>query len=324
MPDCANDTLWPGAAPLSDNQREALLDKLEAAFAEKLKALQIDPDDLTPALNHVYLPLAAWVAQRKTAQPLVLGISGSQGSGKSTLCELLKIILEQGFGLRVAGFSIDDIYKTRAEREQLACAVHPLLRTRGVPGTHDVALGLNVIRALKIAQAGDSVAIPAFDKAKDDRHSVEKWPRFHGTADIIIFEGWCVAAKAQEQAALAQPINVLEAEEDSDGCWRNYVNQQLSGAYAQLFAQLDALIMLKVPSMERVFEWRSLQEQKLAAALSHTPEAATHIMDAAGIQRFIMHYERITRNILAEMPQRADVTLFVNDEHQICRIQCKD
>ncbi|WP_255210702.1 hypothetical protein [Methylogaea oryzae] len=170
----------------------------------------------------------------------MLGINGGQGSGKSTLCEFLRLILEQGFGLRVAGLSIDDIYKTRAEREQLAKTVHPLLLTRGVPGTHDVELGLGVIDALKQAEAGDSVAIPSFDKARDDRRQLDEWPRFRGKADVVVFEGWCVAAKPQDEIELAQPVNRLEAEEDADGRWRRYVNQQLQGAYTELFGRLDA------------------------------------------------------------------------------------
>lgn len=316
-------SIWPGTAPLSDAELAALLGELKAAFAEKLQALQIDADLLTPALNRVYLPLAAWVAQRKGDGPLVLGINGGQGSGKTTLCELLKVILQQGFGLRVATLSIDDLYKTRVERQRLSATTHPLLLTRGVPGTHDVALGLGVIHALKIAESGDSVAIPAFDKAQDDRRPIEAWPRFQGHADVIIFEGWCVAAKPQSEADLASAINRLEAEEDADGRWRRYVNAQLQGDYAQLFGQLDALVMLQAPSMERVFAWRSLQEKKLAASLAPQPDAATRLMDADAIRRFIMHYERITRHMLAEMPERADVTLCVNDEHQICRVQLK-
>lgn len=315
-------SLWPSPAPLSGAEQAALLAKLQPAFREKLKALHIDPDLPAPALNRVYLPLAAWVARRKGDKPLVLGINGGQGSGKSTLCEFLKLILEDGFGLRVASLSIDDIYKTRAEREQLARTVHPLLLTRGVPGTHDVNLGLGVIDALKMTRSGDTVAVPAFDKARDDRRPLGEWPRFQGKADVIIFEGWCVAAKPQDEGELARPINSLEATEDSDGRWRRYVNHQLQGDYARLFGQLDALVMLKVPSMERVFQWRSLQEEKLVASLISNP-AATHIMDAAAIRRFIQHYERITRHMLSEMPDRADVTLYVDDEHQICRIRLK-
>ncbi|TAN47966.1 MAG: hypothetical protein EPN21_16065 [Methylococcaceae bacterium] len=292
-------------------------------FADKLQELRIDAELPASALERVYLPLAAWLVQRKTRQTLVVGINGGQGSGKSTLCALLQLILRQGFGLSVAGLSLDDFYKTRAERRQLADGVHPLLLTRGVPGTHDVALALSVLAALKSAQPGDSVAIPVFDKAQDDRCPPEQWRRFHGPADIVIFEGWCVAARPESAAALSRPINTLETEEDPDGRWRRYVNAQLQGEYARLFEQLDVLLMLKVPSMEHVFQWRSLQEEKLAASLRDTPQHATRLMDAAAIRRFIMHYERITRHMLEEMPERADVTLFVDEAHQIGRIRTR-
>ncbi len=33
---------------------------------------------------------------------------------------------------------------------------------------------------------------------------------------------------------------------------------------------------------------------------------ASRVMDEAAIARFIAHYERVTRHILAEMPARAD------------------
>lgn len=313
------ETLWPEPLPLSEAELLRLLETLRPAFTAKLNELRIDCELLAPALRRVYLPLAAWVARRKGDTPLVLGINGAQGAGKSTLCEFVKLILEEGFGLRVAGFSIDDLYKTRAEREVLARDVHPLLLTRGVPGTHDVALGMDTLKRLRQARAGETVAIPSFDKARDDRKPVARWPQVAGPIDVIIFEGWCVGAKPQPKAALSQPINRLEATEDPDGAWRRHVDEQLKGDYAALFRQLDALVMLKAPNMGKVFEWRSLQEEKLAARLG---DAAAHrLMDTAGVRRFVEHYERITRHMLDEMPERADVTLFVDDDHQICKIQ---
>ena len=79
--------------------------------------------------------------------PLVLGICGAQGSGKSTLAEALAERLERD-GLACAVLSLDDLYLTRAERERLARGVHPLLATRGPPGTHDTSLGIAVLDAL--------------------------------------------------------------------------------------------------------------------------------------------------------------------------------
>jgi len=314
-------TLWPEPLPLSEAEFAQFSDRLQPAFAARLHELRIDPEPLAPALRRVYLPLAAWVARRKGDAPLVLGINGAQGTGKSTLCEFLTLILEEGFGLRVAGFSIDDIYKTRVERQILARSVHPLLLTRGVPGTHDVALGVDTLNRLRQARSGETVAIPAFDKAQDDRKPEASWSQVAGPIGVIIFEGWCVGAKPQPEVALNQPINALEADEDPDGAWRRYVNDRLKDEYATLFRRIDALIMLKAPNMDKVFEWRGLQEEKLAA---REGKAQPHrLMDAAGIRRFVEHYERITRHMLDEMPERADVTLFVDDHHQIGKIQLK-
>jgi D-glycerate 3-kinase len=313
------ETLWPEPLPLTKAELAPLLDRLQPVFAAKLHELRIDPELLTPALRRVYLPLAAWVARRKGDAALILGINGAQGTGKSTLCEFLKLILEQGFGFRVAGFSLDDLYKTRAEREILARSVHPLLLTRGVPGTHDVALGLKLLNRLRRAKSGEAVAIPSFDKARDDRQPAVRGPHVTGPIAGIAIEGWCVGAKPEPEAALIQPVNALETNEDPDGAWRRHVNEQIKGDYAELFRQLDVLIMLKAPNMAKVFQWRGLQEEKLTAKVD---DAAAHrLMDATALRRFVEHYERITRWMLEEMPRRSDVTLWVDDDHQICKIQ---
>lgn len=294
----------------------ALLKKVQGPFYKTLTTLQLEPS--TQALRQVYLPLAAWIAHRHQDGPLIVGVNGAQGSGKSTLCALLQLVLEVGFGLRVVTLSLDDLYLTQAERVRLSQSVHPLLITRGVPGTHDVALGLNLLSALK---RGESRSIPAFDKAQDDRRPMEFWPRFEGPADVILFDGWCVGAHPQQDADLMAPMNTLEEEADPDGTWRSYVNARLKGDYAQLFNLLDILIMLKVPSFERVFVWRSLQEQRLAESVGAQSKAARCLMGPAELQRFILHFERLTRAMLAEMPSRADLTLFLGEDHQVDRIQ---
>lgn len=323
MQPSANDSLWPSdRIALTPAEQRRIVERIEPVFKERLRTMQID-ESLLHALEKIYVPLAAWAAQKKTDQPLVLGINGAQGSGKSTTFELLKLILGKAFGLRVEGFSIDDLYKTRAEREELARTVHPLLITRGVPGTHDTELGLRTLDTLKTLSKDRSAALPAFDKAVDDRKPKQEWPRCRGPVDIIILEGWCVGACPQPEEALAQPVNALEAEEDPDGTWRRYVNGQLAGDYERLFAELDALIMLKVPSMESVFEWRSLQERKLAEARRQEPGENLRLMDDRALERFIMHYERLTRYMLEEMPGRADVTLFLNEQHQIHQIRLR-
>ncbi len=285
-------------------------------FSSAVQQMKID-NDLVQELTGIYIPLAASLKNKKEGHdgPLVIGVNGAQGAGKSTLCKLLQVVLEQGFGQRVTVISIDDLYLTHAERERLSQEIHPLLATRGVPGTHDVALGRKLLQGLRKLKAGQSLEIPLFDKAIDDRLRQEEWRQVIGPLDLILFEGWCVGALPQPEEVLVEPVNSLEREEDSELTWRHYVNRQLQEGYLQLFAELDFLIMLKVPGMESVISWRSLQEQKMACASGRKNDR--QIMDTAALQRFIMHYERLTRAMLDEMPKRADLVLELNIEHQI-------
>lgn len=234
--------------------------------------------------------------------PLVVGICGSQGSGKSTRAAQLKSMLEAA-SLSVAVISIDDLYLTRAERTELSRSVHPLLLTRGVPGTHDVRLGLSVLDAL--AKPG-RVAIPSFDKARDDRRPVEEWPVVEGPVRVVLLEGWCVGAVPQEPAALVTPVNSLESELDAQGVWRSYVNDALAGSYQRLFARLDLLILLKAPSFDVVYGWRLEQEHKLSQQVARDGGDPSRVMSDQEVRRFISHYERLARHILSEMPARAD------------------
>ncbi|WP_420600164.1 hypothetical protein [Neptuniibacter sp.] len=321
-------TQWPqDQLCLSSRERDDAVAAVEKAFASTLESLKVDIG-LVDMFEAIYVPLGAWLTCRKRQSegPLVIGINGAQGAGKSTLFNLLEVILGEGFGLKVVGFSIDDLYKTYEERVQLSGTIHPLLETRGVPGTHDVDLGIDILNSLKNSAEDSITKIPVFDKSTDDRCPAAVWQEWIGPADVIVLEGWCVGALPQEPEQLADAINDLEREEDPDGAWRNFVNTQLAGIYQELFSMIEVLIMLKVPSMEAVFEWRSLQEKKLAERVKYiydTQQPTEHlrIMNEDQIKRFIQHYERLTQEMLKEMPERADVTLFLNDNHKICDIQ---
>ncbi|WP_227714790.1 P-loop NTPase fold protein [Marinobacter sp. DY40_1A1] len=282
------------------------------------------PKSYANTVQQIIAPLVYYVLQlHKSAQrTLVVGIHGAQGTGKSTLALFMRELLSKHWSCPTASFSLDDIYLTRAERWELAEQVHPLLLTRGVPGTHDLELGLRVVDQLRSALPGDETAIPAFDKSIDDRAPAGDWPVFKGRPAVILLEGWCVGARAQSKEALIAPVNLLEEQEDSKGVWRDYVNQCLSTTYKNFFRQLDSLIMLKAPSMESVLEWRILQEHKLAVRI-RTAVAATdkskqlQVMSDDEIARFIMHYERITRAAHAEMPAHADVVINVSESHSL-------
>lgn len=264
--------------------------------------------------DHVILD-AAWKAIRARLGEglLVAGICGSQGSGKSTLARALARRAEAE-GIATAVLSLDDLYLAHAEREALGREVHPLLRTRGAPGTHDVALGLTTIAAL---DSGEPARLPRFDKGHDDRSAEGDWPSAPANTRLLIFEGWCMGARPEPEEALVQPVNALERDEDANGVWRRYANRALAGPYRPLFERLDLLVLLAAPGFEVVRDWRIEQEQGLRAA------GAPAAMDDAQIARFIQHYERLTRHILAEMPARADLVAWLDRDRSAQRITAK-
>lgn len=278
-------------------------------------ARRIASERLPPAyagtVERFWRPLAARIAAAATGKTaFVVGINGAQGSGKSTLCGFLEGILAVDFGLRAVTLSLDDVYRTHAERLALARDVHPLLVTRGVPGTHDIDLARRTLAAL--GRVG-TVAVPRFDKQRDDRVPQQQWPLVVAPVDIVLFEGWCVGASPQPASALATPVNRLEAEEDADCRWRTHVNAALAGEYAALFDTIDLLVMLRAPGFENVRGWRGLQEQKAGGA-----------MGAAALDRFIAHYERLTRHMLETIPAKADIVVSIDQNHMARTIRYKN
>ncbi|HEY3798320.1 MAG TPA: kinase [Caulobacteraceae bacterium] len=246
--------------------------------------------------------LAQRIAAARRPTPLVVGLTGPQGSGKSTLAAQLPAALAAR-GLSAAILALDDLYLPRAERQRLAREVHPLFATRGPPGTHDAALGADILA--RLAQ-GAAAQAPSFDKGADDRLA---GARPIDPADVVIFEGWCVGARPQPPAALATPVNALERDEDPDGVWRRAVNDALAGPYKALFAPIGFQVLLRAPSFETVFGWRRQQELALRAEGRGQSDAE--------LARFIQHYERLTRHIDAEMPARADVVVDLGPDREV-------
>ena len=229
-----------------------------------------------------------------------VGIGGGQGAGKSTLGRL---VTQAGaeFDVRIAVLSIDDFYLTKEERQRLAADVHPLLATRGPPGTHAVDGLRDTLAALR---APGRVQVPRFDKGMDTRSGHET---MHGPFDLVAIEGWCVGAKADESLG-EEPINALEREDDADGGWRAYVETALGGSYADLNDDLDSLVFLKVPGLDAVRRWRLQQEDE------RPPERR---LSPAQVDRFVEHYERITRRMLAVLSETADVVVELGDDHRV-------
>ena len=254
--------------------------------------------------------LLAAIHRWRGAGLLTVGISGAQGSGKSTLAATLATRLA-GEGVSVATLSLDDLYLGRDARRALAAAVHPLFVTRGPPGTHDVALGLATLDALA---RGEPVALPRFDKALDAAIARADWPKAPRGCQVLLLEGWCLGARPQSAEALIHPVNALEAEEDAQGHWRRYANTALAGEYQQLWARINHLILLAAPRWEVVQGWREEQETELRARAGAD---APGVMNAGEVVRFIQHYERLTRHMLAEMPGRADVVVRLGEDREV-------
>lgn len=290
---------------------------LREVFHQTLQDLMLD-DALMEDLDRVYMPMANMIRMgfNTGERTHIIGVNGAQGAGKTTFGRLLQVVLEKSFGMKVVQLSIDDIYLSRSARERLAQEVHPLLATRGVPGTHDVKLGEDTLDALCEAGAKDVTLIPRFNKATDDPFPRTEWDSFVGRPDVVIFDGWFMGAVEQKETDLLQPVNALEREEDPYCVWRRYVNSQLKDNYKSLFNRLDLLVMLKVPSFDKVYEWRALQEEKLR--IKTQGQKNLRVMSEEEVKRFISHYERLTRHILAEMPSRADMLFKVSEDHRIC------
>jgi D-glycerate 3-kinase len=211
--------------------------------------------------------------------------------------------------------SLDDLYLTRNERQQLAQQVHPLLLTRGVPGTHDVALGIRLLNAFGGTR---QVTLPSFDKATDDRRPDAAW--LQAPIDVVLFEGWFVGAKPQSERALETSVNELERLEDPHGTWRRFVNDALRDRYQQLFDWIDTLVLLQARDFNVVYRWRSEQEAKLRERVEAEEKTASGLMDENALRRFVAHYERLTRHVLEEMPSRADIVIELDDARVPTRV----
>lgn len=279
------------------------------------------PDEYADSAQRWFLPAFERIVSfsRCSALPVVIGINGSQGSGKSTLADLFARVLEQDHDLETVVLSIDDFYLTHNERKALSETVHPLLQTRGVPGTHDIAMMIDSLVSLK--NFSGPVTMPRFDKSKDDRAPESQWDVVERPPDIIVLEGWCVGSDAQPEDALVIPLNKIEEKEDPDAIWRNHVNQQLQLNYLPLFSQVDIWIMLKAPSFDCVFDWRLEQEEKLSRAMpapmSIQGKDFTGIMDKDDISRFIQHYQRITEYTLNTLPDKVNFLYELDERREI-------
>lgn len=256
-------------------------------------------------------------ARRSNDGPLIVGIHGCQGSGKTTLADYLVTSLADK-GIAACSISLDDFYLSRQQRLAKADLVHPLFATRGVPGTHDIPLALATLDKLSMPLSDGDLIIPRFDKASDDRFPQQEWTLLDVKPQVIILEGWCLAVPAQQESSIRYSINKLEQQKDPDGIWRRHVNRALADEYQTLWRRLDRLIMLQAPSFNCVYQWRLEQEEKLKNEMQGV---GAGIMTAQQIEQFIQHYERLTRHALQVLPGRCDHLLQLNSKRHVISYQ---
>ena len=238
-------------------------------------------------------------------------ISGSQGIGKTTILEILNKNFHKFFGKRILSLSLDDFYYDKAQREILSKTIHPLLMTRGVPGTHNIKEILNVIN--KFNQSEYPIKIPIFNKLKDTRGRKKRI--INKKTDIIILEGWCCGSPPINKKYLQKNINILEKKFDKKFIWRNYYNNKLKNEYSRLYKKFDKLIYFNAPKFSYVFNWRLKQENNMKKT-----KKSKQGMRRKEIVEFIQHYEKISKWMMKILPGKASLTAYINTNQNITKI----
>jgi len=283
------------------------------------------PERYLASAEEFYIPLAKQIANgyqqrqaEKNNSTFFVGVNGCQGSGKSTLVDFLALYLKHQFKLTVVSLSLDDFYLSCQQREDLALRHHPLLKTRGVPATHNVKLLKSVLTQLKNSKTNQqAICLPKFDKAQDNPIAQKNWQRLNAGVDIVLFEGWCWGVTSQYTDELAEPVNELEAKHDPNGDWRRHVNESLLHDYQPLYSFIDTWLMLKAPSFTVTYQWRLEQEQKLAAKMADSESGGSSVMSVEEVATFVQYFQRLTEHALNNLPSTVDVLFELNENREI-------
>ena len=282
--------------------------KSQETKTEKFKAKE-------KMIKFFLIPICFWIAKKaNNKKPYFIGLAGGQGTGKTTISSILKIILTKYFKLKVFKISLDDFYKTRKDRISLSKKVHPMLLTRGVPGTHDINIMLSFFKKIK-SKKFKNLKVPSFDKAIDDRFNKKYGHNIKERPDVIIFEGWCVGAKPEKNSSLKKSINSMEKANDTKFVWRKFINQQLKSKYKKLYSELNCLIYLKAKNFKLLQKWRLKQEQKLWSKTKK--KSKNKLMSKRDVINFMQTYQRITENMFRMTPKYASIVMHLNSNHQI-------
>jgi len=178
--------------------------------------------------------------------------------------------------LKLANLSLDDLYLSHQRLEEVAKTnpKNPLLIGRGQAGTHDLELGIKVLKELKGSKEGSQVKIPVFEKSlfegQGDRLSESEWVSVEGKVDVVIFEGWMLGfhsisnERLEELCKLSRKQAKKELRLDYDEAFYlglkeeslRVVNEGLREYEEGLWKEIDTFLELRPERMGYVWEWR--------------------------------------------------------------------
>ncbi|MBN4001786.1 glycerate kinase [Nostoc sp. LPT] len=297
-------------------RRSHLLKSVFPAFSEFCQTtLQVQPQEMLQVLWDLWLPLGIKLASQRQqlGHPLIQGILGGQGTGKTTMSKVLILILDH-LGYRTVSLSLDDLYKTYSDR-LLLTQQYPRLIWRGPPGTHDIDLGLNVLD--QIRQSQSPVMLPRFDKSAFEGAGDRTTSEMVADVDIVLFEGWFVGVRPIDPDVFnTAPPPILT---DEDRAFARDMNLRLHD-YLPLWDRLDSLIVLYPIDYRCSLEWRKQAEQQMIAA-------GKSGMSHAEIEQFVNYFWRSLHPELFITPLVRDATavdlvIEINPDHSFGQVYC--
>ncbi len=232
--------------------------------------------------------------------PIVVGVSGGQGSGKSTLSQLLSKNLYIK-GIENIVLSLDDFYLSKKERVKLSKKIHPIARNRGVPGTHDTDSLKKILTTLIQRKNELPIKVPVFEKGLDDRKPTHLWNQVKFFPAVILLEGWCIGAFSDNLSPT--PETEWELNNDPNGIWKKWTKAQAK-KYEAIWETLNFLVFIEQKDFSQVIEDRWRQEQKiLTVGQDNILRTKNHV------EEFCRPFESWTSEIWNFNRRRANVIL---------------
>ncbi len=281
----------------------------------ELHGVKDQGNNILSLMWNLWLPIAVNLAElrQQLGRTPIQGILGGQGTGKSFLASILRLLLSH-LGYTTVNLSLDDIYKTHTERFKLQ-KTDPRLIWRGPPGTHDIYLGLQVLDNCLQKDCSELILIPRFDKSAHNGEGDRGKPEAIEQADIVLFEGWFVGVRPIEETILDNPLPPITSKQDIRFAKDN--NERLQ-AYVPLWEKLDSLFILYPRDYRFSKQWRTEAEHKMIAT------GKTGMSDRE-IENFVDYFWRALHpelfiTPLCKRPDLVDLVIEIEENHNYSKI----